>query len=216
MRHVAIAVVLVLVTGTLSAQSDQPTIFPVVRTAPLASYEEAPATPDADDPAIWVNPDDHRRSLVIGTAKDAGIVVHDLSGRLVQALLPPNAPQILDGDPPTPGGTNTGPANPCADSASGETFGRYNNVDIAYDLKLGRHPHAPRADVAVVSDRGCDRVRFFKSIRPAPPVPSWTLPRLMCRASFPDATTSRRYRKRPATARDGRPIRWMIRTPCTG
>ena len=89
MRHVAIAVVLVLVTGTLSAQSDQPTIFPVVRTAPLASYEEAPATPDADDPAIWVNPDDHRRSLVIGTAKDAGIVVHDLSGRLVQALLPP-------------------------------------------------------------------------------------------------------------------------------
>jgi 3-phytase len=167
-RHVAIAVVLVLVTGTLSAQSDQPTIFPSVRTAPLASYDEAPATPDADDPAIWVNPDDHQRSLVIGTAKDAGIVVYDLSGRLVQALLPPNAPQVLEGDPPTPGGTNTAPANPCADSASGETFGRYNNVDIAYDLKLGRHPHAPRADVAVVSDRGCDRVRFFK-IDPSSP-----------------------------------------------
>ena len=64
MRHVAIAVVLVLaLTGALSAQSDQPTIFPIVRTAPLASYDEAPATPDADDPAIWINPlttiDDH-------------------------------------------------------------------------------------------------------------------------------------------------------------
>jgi 3-phytase len=167
-RHVAMAVVLVLVTGTLSAQSDQPTIFPIVRTATLASYDEAPATPDADDPAIWINPDDHRRSLVVGTAKDAGLLVYDLSGRLVQALLPPNAPQILDGDPPTPGGVNTDPDNPCADSASGETFGRYNNVDIAYDLKLGRHPHAPRADVAVVSDRGCDRVRFFK-IDPSSP-----------------------------------------------
>ena len=80
---------------------------------------------------------------MIGTAKDAGIVVHDLSGWLVQALLPPNAPQILDGDPPTPGGTNTDPDNPCLDSASGETFGRYNNVDIADHLTLGTTPSRP-------------------------------------------------------------------------
>ena len=98
---------------------------------------------------------------MIGTAKDAGLLVYDLSGRPVQALLPPNAPQVLEIDPPTPAGL-AGPAIPCADSESRETFGRYNNADIAYDVRLGNHPGAPRADVAIVSDRGCDRVRFFK------------------------------------------------------
>jgi 3-phytase len=163
-----VAMALILTTGTLSAQSDQPVIFPLVRTAPLPSYEDAPATPDADDPAIWVNHDDYRRSLLIGTAKDAGILVYDLSGRLVQALFPPNAPQVMDDDPPTPAGLNTAPGNPCFESASGQTFGRYNNVDIAYSLKLGTHARSRRVDVAVVSDRGCDRVRFF-AIDPSDP-----------------------------------------------
>lgn len=35
----------------------------------------------ADDPAIWRNPADPARSLVVGTDKQAGIHVHDLSGR---------------------------------------------------------------------------------------------------------------------------------------
>ena len=35
-------------------------------------------------------------------------------------------------------------------------------MDIAYDVRLGTHPRAARADVAVVSDRGCDRVRFYR------------------------------------------------------
>lgn len=60
----------------------------------MGNYDDAPATPDADDPAIWVNPDNQRRSLVIGTAKDAGLLVYDMSGQLVQALLPPNAPHV--------------------------------------------------------------------------------------------------------------------------
>jgi 3-phytase len=132
------------------------------------SYEDAPATPDADDPAIWVNRTDYRRSLVIGTAKDAGLVVFDLSGRLVQALFPPNAPQVLDVDPPTPPGLNQAAGNPCPESENGETFGRFNNVDIAFGVKLGRHAGAHPVDVAVVSDRGCDRVRFF-AIDPSHP-----------------------------------------------
>jgi 3-phytase len=163
-KRVAIAVV--LLTGTLSAQSDQPIVFPIVLTAPLVSYEDAPATPDADDPAIWVNPDDHSRSLVIGTGKDAGLFVFDLSGNLIQKMFPPNAPQVLLSDPPTPPGLND-TALPCPESQSGETFGRYNNVDIAYGVKLG-HGNARRVDVAVVSDRGCDRVRFF-AIDPSNP-----------------------------------------------
>ena len=131
-------------------------------TSPLFNYEDAPATPDADDPAIWLNRGNPRRSLVIGTAKDAGLLVYDMSGRLVQAMLPPNAPQVLPADPATPAGINLAPDNPCVDSDSLETFGRFNTVDIAYDVRLGRGPRAARVDVAVVSDRGCDRVRFYR------------------------------------------------------
>jgi 3-phytase len=148
--------------GAVMAAEGQPVLQPVVRTAPLFNYEGAPATSDADDPAIWINRRNHKQSLVIGTAKDAGILVYDLSGALVQAMFPPNAPQVLDIDPDTPAGLSPGPGIPCADSDSGETFGRYNNVDIAYDVRLGNHRGAPRVDVAIVSDRGCDRVRFFK------------------------------------------------------
>src|SRR5262245_28035586 len=147
--------------GAVGASGEEPLVLtPVVRTAPLFNYEDAPATPDADDPAIWVNRANPRRSLLIGTAKDAGLLVFDMSGQLVQALLPPNAPHVTLQDPPTPAGEHAAPDLPCADSASRQTFGRFNNVDIAYDVRLGSR--FGRVDVAVVSDRGCDRVRFYK------------------------------------------------------
>jgi len=154
--------VLILSVSAASAAAGQSVVQPVLRTQPLFNYEDAPATPDADDPAIWINRRNHKQSLIIGTAKDAGLLVYDLSGRLVQAMFPPNAPQVTADDPKTPAGLNPGPGMPCVDSVSGETFGRYNNVDIAYDVRLGNGHKAPRVDVAIVSDRGCDRVRFFK------------------------------------------------------
>ena len=164
-----LALVLILIPAALVASAHDPLVVtPVLTTAPLFNYEDAPATPDADDPAIWVNREAPSQSLVIGTAKDAGLLVYNLSGQLVQALFPPNAPRVLAVDPPTPAGLNPSPDNPCAESESGETFGRYNNVDIAYGVRLGSRPDSPRADVAVVSDRGCDRVRFFR-IDPADP-----------------------------------------------
>jgi len=154
--------VFILFLGASRPGAAQTVVQPVLRTAPLFNYEDAPATPDADDPAIWVNPHNRKQSLIIGTAKDAGILVYDLSGTLVQAMFPPNAPHVGLDDPATPAGRNPGPGTPCAGSDSGETFGRYNNVDVAYDVRLGNRPGAPRVDVAIVSDRGCDRVRFFK------------------------------------------------------
>jgi 3-phytase len=118
---------LIVLMGAVMAAEGQPVLQPVVRTAPLFNYDGAPATPDADDPAIWINRRNHK--LVIGTAKDAGILVYDLSGALVQAMFPPNAPQVLDIDPDTPAGLSPGPGIPCVDSESGETFGRYNEFD---------------------------------------------------------------------------------------
>jgi 3-phytase len=40
----------------------------------------------ADDPAIWVNPDNPGESLVLGADKGAGLGVYDLNGRLLQFL----------------------------------------------------------------------------------------------------------------------------------
>ena len=48
---------------------------------PVASADDA-----ADDPAIWVHAQDPSRSLIVGTNKQAGLVVYDLQGRLVQEL----------------------------------------------------------------------------------------------------------------------------------
>ncbi len=138
------------------ALAEPPVIPSTVDTQPFASYDEAPATVDADDPAIWIHPERPAESLIIGTLKDAGLVVYDLRGHVVQLIAPPNLPTILPQDPPTPAGVNNLPPNPCPES-EGETFGRFNNVEVAYGVKLGGH----RRDIAVVTDRGCDRLRIY-------------------------------------------------------
>ncbi len=58
-----------------------PAVRPVLETEVAASYGDA-----ADDPAIWVHPDDPAKSLVIGTDKQLGLYVFDLEGRAVQTL----------------------------------------------------------------------------------------------------------------------------------
>jgi 3-phytase len=154
---------------TVAGQAQGPLVVtPVLTTSPLYNYEDAPATPDADDPAVWIDRRDRRRSLIVGTAKDAGLLVYNLGGQLIQAIRPPNPPHVSAADPPTPSGVNDAADFPCAESASGETFGRFNNVDIAYDVPLGSQRRATKVDVAVVSDRGCDRVRFYR-IDPSDP-----------------------------------------------
>jgi 3-phytase len=54
---------------------------PTVETPPVADSDDA-----ADDPAVWVDPDDPARSLILGTNKDAGLHVYDLAGRELQYL----------------------------------------------------------------------------------------------------------------------------------
>ena len=178
-RVMVASAVLMVAMGAAGASAQTPLVVrPVLSTTPLFNYEGAPATPDADDPAIWVDRHDSNKSLVIGTAKDAGLLVYNLRGRLIQAIRPPNAPQVGPADPATPFGLNPLPDLPCVDSASGETFGRFNNVDIAYGVRLGTSKRAPRADIAVVSDRGCDRIRFYRIERsnPAGPLVDVTAP----------------------------------------
>ncbi|TMO79632.1 phytase, partial [Pseudoalteromonas ruthenica] len=40
----------------------------------------------ADDPAIWVNPHNAAKSLILGTDKRRGLMVYDLAGKELQAL----------------------------------------------------------------------------------------------------------------------------------
>ncbi|BCJ71508.1 hydrolase [Catellatospora sp. IY07-71] len=100
-----------------------------------ALYDDAEGgDADADDPAIWVNPRDKARSRVIVTAKNGGLRVYDLRGRETQSFATPPAP---------------GPD---------DEAGRFNNVDLVTGFPLrGR-----LVDLAVVTDRGRDTLRFYR------------------------------------------------------
>lgn len=64
--------------STTTASTDTAEVKPVVITEPV-KY-------DTDDPAIWVNPADPAKSLVIGTDKDedGALYVFDLNGKIIQ------------------------------------------------------------------------------------------------------------------------------------
>ncbi|MFE6286317.1 phytase [Streptomyces sp. NPDC057877] len=134
---------LAALTATLPAQASAahglPAIEPKAETAALYD-DEAGGNADADDPAIWRNAADPGRSLVVATAKEGGLRVYDLDAKEVQAI--------------------PAPAGPTADDAPG----RFNNVDLVHGLKLS----TGRADLAVTSDRGNDRLRFYRIDRDRP------------------------------------------------
>jgi 3-phytase len=100
---------------------------------PVLYDDDEGGNASGDDPAIWVHPTDSSQSIVIVTAKEGGLRVYDLDSDEVAAI------------PATPA--------PRADGVDG----RYNNVDIAYGLDLA----GELVDVAVVSDRYNDQLRFW-------------------------------------------------------
>ncbi|WP_329276637.1 phytase [Streptomyces sp. NBC_00691] len=110
-----------------------PVVTPRAET-PVLHDDDAGGNADADDPAIWRNAVAPGRSLVVATAKEGGLRVYDLDARLVQSIAAP----------PAEGG--------------GDAPGRFNNVDLVHGLRLS----SGRADLAVTSDRGHDRLRFYR------------------------------------------------------
>lgn len=63
------------------APETMPLARPSVETAPVETGGDA-----ADDPAIWIDPADPARSVVIGTQKKSGLYVYDLDGKVIQFL----------------------------------------------------------------------------------------------------------------------------------
>ncbi|MFE5964542.1 phytase [Streptomyces sp. NPDC056463] len=110
-----------------------PAVSPRAETPVLHDDDEG-GNADADDPAIWRNAAAPGRSLVVATAKEGGLRVYDLDARLVQSIAAP--PAAGEDDAP----------------------GRFNNVDLVHGLRLS----SGRADLAVTSDRGHDRLRFYR------------------------------------------------------
>lgn len=164
--------VFLLVSITANAQN-LPILNAVKRTAPFIEYNDAPNTPDVDDPAIL-----HINNItyIISTVKDAGLALFSSStGKVLDFAAPPNRPIVTTADPPTPAGLSSS-NTPCANSHSGLAYGRYNSVaDI------------PGTQTVVVSDRGCDRLRFYTVINEKlKDVSSGNLPRIFkTRVQFP-------------------------------
>ena len=57
------------------------TVLPALETTPVRSRDDA-----ADDPAIWVHPQNPDASLIIGTDKQYGLEVYNLAGERVQSV----------------------------------------------------------------------------------------------------------------------------------
>ena len=132
----ALAVVPLLLAGAPAGAAPADVPRPVRAVAETPSlYDDADGgDADADDPAIWVHPTDRAGSLVVATAKNGGLRVYDLAARERQAIPTPPAP---------------GPD---------DESGRFNNVDLVSGFRLGHR----RVDLAVVTDRGRDRLRFYR------------------------------------------------------
>ncbi len=65
--------------------------------AARAQTEPVPSAGDAaDDPAIWIHPDDPARSLVLGTDKKGGLHAYTLDGRPKQLVSPGSRPNNVD------------------------------------------------------------------------------------------------------------------------
>ncbi|MEV5609526.1 phytase [Streptomyces sp. NPDC052225] len=131
-------------TAPLPGNTTVPPVYAKAETPPLYDDDQG-GNANADDPAIWYDSARPGASLVLGTAKEGGLDVHRLDGTLIQRLPAPAAP------------------------AEGSAPGRFNNVDI---LSKVRFPDGRTSDVAVVTDRGRDRIRFYRidGTRPAAPL----------------------------------------------
>ncbi|WP_172979684.1 phytase [Agromyces agglutinans] len=141
---VAASIVVLLAGASSAAQAapnrpgDGPAVVTTDNETPVLYDDDEGGNATGDDPAIWVGAEGTDSSLVIVTAKEGGLRVYDLDSTEVQSLPATVAPR--------------------ADGAAG----RYNNVDIAYGVEFGGRT----VDVAVVSDRYNDQLRFF-AIDPA-------------------------------------------------
>lgn len=194
-----------------------------VGTPVLAAAETPPvgtrSRDAADDPAIWVDPQDRGRGVIIGTDKQAGLYVYDLSGRQIQALPggKPNNVDLRDGFP-----TAAGPAVLVAASDRGRrgvalykldpgtlklAFWAVVPVDLTepYGLCMAR-----RGDAFLVVTNGTDgQIRQHRVSESPAGAPVWTEERRMAVAAQPEGCVADDARGRLYLGEENRGI-WLF------
>ena len=72
---------LIAITVDVDSSANVPQVRAVLETEPVLSPGDA-----ADDVAIWIDPSNPLRSMIVATDKDRGLVTYDLSGNALQHL----------------------------------------------------------------------------------------------------------------------------------
>jgi 3-phytase len=75
-----------LLLASLAFESDQLSKAAIPVSASVETEPVPTAGDAADDPAIWLHPQDRSLSTIIGTDKDRGLAVYDLAGKELQFL----------------------------------------------------------------------------------------------------------------------------------
>lgn len=136
----------VLVACSINPNQAKSKVEAILQSKVSAAFEtralpkDSPQGFDADDPAIWVNPNNVDESLVVGTLKRGGLDVYNLKGELVQHIPPVASPACVD-------------KKNCNNKG-----GRWNNADVIYDFPL----NSGTVDLILASDRGTDKVDIFR------------------------------------------------------
>lgn len=89
MRNIVSLSVLAGLAVVTAACTSVPEVLPF-EVKPVAAKAETDGMPQrgdrADDPAVWINTADPAKSLILGTNKETGLYVYDLSGKTQQFL----------------------------------------------------------------------------------------------------------------------------------
>ncbi|MXN92531.1 phytase [Flavobacterium sp. Sd200] len=90
--------IITLTTISVLAAACGSQLAPVRPDAVKPTVVTEPTPHDTDDPAIWINPDDATKSLVIGTDKDTdgGIYMYSLDGKIIKKSITLQRPNNVD------------------------------------------------------------------------------------------------------------------------
>lgn len=90
--------IIAIVTLALTVTACGDKLAEVREDALKATVITEPTPNDTDDPAIWINPADASKSLIVGTDKDSdgGLYVYDLEGKIVTKSIPLKRPNNVD------------------------------------------------------------------------------------------------------------------------
>ena len=88
----------ILMLSTLFISCTSSKLAPVRPDAVKPTIVTQPTPHDTDDPAIWINPEDSSKSLVIGTDKDTdgGLYMYNLEGRIIKKSITLKRPNNVD------------------------------------------------------------------------------------------------------------------------